>query len=178
VLRAQVELKSREQQLISERNELANRRLCWNAFSDYWWARSSRSQAPPTYEPPPKTNLEETLRRAYVSRADYQSALAKRRPQATIRPSPPQLITAIPESTRPTLTLDATASLNIPVFQGNRVHGGVLQAESVLRQARELLENLRAQIDQGADLPGAFAPLDATGQCASRNFCFGHIDYE
>jgi outer membrane protein TolC len=39
------------------------------------------------------------------------------------------------------------ATLNIPVLAGGRIHADVLKAEAALRQARQQLDNLRAQID-------------------------------
>jgi len=41
----------------------------------------------------------------------------------------------------------AGATLAIPIFAGGRAHADALEAEAVLRQAKQQLENLRAQID-------------------------------
>ena len=38
-------------------------------------------------------------------------------------------------------------TLTIPIFQGGKVHGDVLEADARLEQNRQRLENLRAQID-------------------------------
>jgi outer membrane protein TolC len=37
--------------------------------------------------------------------------------------------------------------LQIPIFQGGKVHADVLQAESQLKQSQQQLSNLRGQID-------------------------------
>ena len=41
----------------------------------------------------------------------------------------------------------AGATLSIPIFAGGRTHADVLQAEATLRQSRQQLDSLRAQID-------------------------------
>jgi len=41
----------------------------------------------------------------------------------------------------------AGATLSIPIFAGGRATADVLQAEATLKQSRQQLENLRAQID-------------------------------
>jgi outer membrane protein TolC len=50
-------------------------------------------------------------------------------------------------------------TLNVPVFQGGKTHADVLQAEATLRQARQRLEDLRAQIDN--DVRNALLDLNA-----------------
>src|SRR5208337_4118480 len=59
-------------------------------------------------------------------------------------------------------TMDATAALKIPIFQGGKVHGDVLQAEAALRQSRESLDNLRAQVDQ--DVRNALLDLQSAAE--------------
>ncbi len=158
-LRAQVELQTREQQLIAARNEFAKQKIVLGRVIGLPTGQEFTLTNTAIYEPPPKTNLDEALSRAYASRADYQSALAQVRSAELARKAAgagyyPSVSTAVdygdtginPGNSHG--TLDATAALNIPVFQGNRVHGDVLQAESALRQSRDLLDNLRAQIDQ------------------------------
>ncbi len=159
VLRAQVELQTREQQLISARNEFAKQKIAFGRVIGLPTGQEFTLTSSPIYEPPPRTSLEESLRRAYASRADYQSAIAQVRSAELARKAAsaeyyPSVSTAVdygdtgfnPGNSHG--TLDATGALNIPVFQGNKVHGDVLQAESALRQSREMLDNLRAQIDQ------------------------------
>ena len=43
---------------------------------------------------------------------------------------------------------DVRGTLAIPIFQGGKVHGDVLEADARLERNREHLEDLRAQIDQ------------------------------
>ena len=159
VLRAQVELQTREQQVISARNDLAKRKIALGRAIGLPAGQEFTLTDNAMYEPQPKISIEEALSRAYASRADYQSALAQVRAAILARKAAvagyyPSVSTAVdygdigvnPNNSHG--TLDATAALKIPIFQGGKVHGEVLQAEAALRQSQEQLENLRAQIDQ------------------------------
>jgi len=157
-LRAQVELQTRQQQLIVARNDFAKQKLTLARIiglppgQDF----SLADQAP--YAPLTTLGLEQSLQRAYSSRADYQAAAAQVKMaefshKATVSQHLPSLdfsadygaIGISPRSTDTTYRLSGV--LNIPIFQGNRVHGETLQAEANLRQSRAQLENLRGQID-------------------------------
>jgi outer membrane protein TolC len=58
-------------------------------------------------------------------------------------------------------TVDAAAELRFPIFQGGRVHGDNLVADSLLAQDKQL-EDLRASIDQ--EVRDAFLDLQDTAQ--------------
>jgi len=159
VLRAHVELQTREQQVISARNDLAKQKIVLGRAIGLPAGQEFTLTDNAMYEPQPRISIEEALSRAYASRADYQSALAQVRAATLARKAAvagyyPSVSTAVnygdigvnPNNSHG--TLDATAALNIPIFQGGRVHGDVLQAEAALRQSQEELDNLRAQIEQ------------------------------
>src|SRR5207248_3489609 len=59
-------------------------------------------------------------------------------------------------------TVTAAASVNIPIFQGTRVRGDVLEADAALQQRRADLEDLRGRIDQ--DVRSAFLDLTSATQ--------------
>ena len=59
-------------------------------------------------------------------------------------------------------TVDAAATLRIPIFQGGRVHGDILRADALLTRERQRLEDLRAKIDQ--EVRDAYLDLDAASQ--------------
>ncbi len=158
-LRAKVQLQTQEQQLISARNDLAKQKIALGRLIGLPTGQEFTLTDNPIFEPQPKVSLDEALRRAYASRADYQSALAQVRAAQLARRAAtagyyPSVSTAVnygdigvnPNNSHG--TLDATAALNIPIFQGGKVHGDILQAEAALRQSQEQLDNLRAQIDQ------------------------------
>ena len=50
--------------------------------------------------------------------------------------------------------------MNIPVFQGGKVHSDVLKADATLRQAQAQLADVRAQIDQ--DVQNAILDLKSS----------------
>jgi outer membrane protein TolC len=54
------------------------------------------------------------------------------------------------------------ATLDIPIFAGGKAHADALEAEATLRQNREQLENLRAQIDY--DVRTALLDLNAASE--------------
>ena len=170
-LRAKVELQTREQQLISARNDLAKQKIALARVIGLPAGQEFALTDNAIYEAQPKVSLEEALSRAYASRADYQSALAQVRAATLARKAAvagyyPSVSTAVnygdigvnPNNSHG--TLDATAALNIPIFQGGKVHGDILQAEAALRQSQEQLDNLRAQIDQ--DVRNSLLDLQST----------------
>ena len=59
-------------------------------------------------------------------------------------------------------TVDAAAELRLPIFQGGKVHGDNLVADSLLSSAKQRLEDLRAGIDQ--EVRDAFLDLQDTAQ--------------
>ena len=157
-LRAQVELQTRQQQLIVARNDFAKQKLVLARVIGLPPGQefTLADQAP--YAPLSVLGLEQSLQRAYASRADYLAAAAKVKMaefsrKATRSEHLPSLdlsadygaIGVSPRSTDGTFHL--TGVLNIPIFQGGKVHGETLQAEASLRQSQAQLENLRGQID-------------------------------
>jgi outer membrane protein TolC len=54
------------------------------------------------------------------------------------------------------------ATLTVPIFQGGRVHGKVLEADALLRQRKSELEDLRARIEYEVRM--SFLDLKASGE--------------
>jgi outer membrane protein TolC len=170
VLRAKVEVQTRQQQVISARNELAKQKIVLGRVVGLPTGQGFMLTSAATYTPPPKISFNEAFRRAYASRADYQSALAQVHAAELARKAAaagyyPSISASVdygdigvnPGNSHG--TIEAIAALNIPIFQGGKVHGDVLQAEATLRQHRELLDNLRGQIDQ--DVRNAFLNMQS-----------------
>lgn len=173
VLRAQVELQTRQQQLISARNDLAKQKIVLERVVGLAPGQEFTLADTALYSPGPTLSLAEARKRAYDARADYQSALAQVRAAELARKAAfagyyPSLSASVDYGDIGVTadgshgTVDALATLKVPIFQGGRVHGDVLQAEAALRQSRERLANLRAQIDQ--DVRNAFLDLQSASQ--------------
>ncbi|MGC2198296.1 MAG: TolC family protein [Terriglobales bacterium] len=169
-LRARVELQSRQQQLIAARNEFAKQKLALARIIGLGLGQEFvlSDKAPYDLLIPP--SLEEGLRRAYASRADYQAALAlTRAAELSRRAATAELYPSFdlegdygdigvnPANSNGTFHLAGT--LTVPIFQGGRVHADTLKAEAELRQAKARLEDLRGQIDN--DVRTALLDLNA-----------------
>ncbi|HKV05148.1 MAG TPA: TolC family protein [Candidatus Acidoferrales bacterium] len=158
-LRAQVELKSRQQQLIQAQNDFAIQKLTLARVIGLAPGQQFELTDKTPYQPFPGLTVDEALKRAYESRSDFQAALADvRAAQYSRRAAGAGYLPTLSFSadyglagTYPNVSthgvFDARGTLAIPIFQGGRVHGDVLEADARLAQSRERLENLRAQID-------------------------------
>jgi outer membrane protein TolC len=158
VLRAQVELQTRQQQLIVARNDYAKQKLQLARTIGLPPGQEFNLTDHEPYQPLAPLSVEDALQRAYASRADYQAAA-----QQVLAAE--QFRRAATAEHLPTLDFSgnygaagvnignshgvmlAGGTLNIPIFAGGRSHADALQAEATLRQSRQQLENLRAQID-------------------------------
>ena len=158
VLRAQVELQTRQQQLIVARNDFAKQKLALARIIGFPPGQEFSLADKAPYAPLTTEGLEQNLQRAYASRSDYQAALSQLRAAefsrraATAEYFPSLAIEAdygdIGVSPfRSNGTYHVGGTVKIPIFQGGQVHGDTLQAEASLRQARQQMENLRGQID-------------------------------
>jgi len=157
-LRSQVELQSRQQQLIVARNEYAKEKLTLARVIGLPPGQEFQLTTQAPYGPLATSEIEEDLRRAYMSRPDYLAAAAQVRAAEQMR-------RAATAEHYPSIDIGGNygaagvnigishgvfqvgATLNIPISAGGRTHADVLQAEASLRQSRQQLENLRGQID-------------------------------
>jgi outer membrane protein TolC len=173
VLRSQVQLQSREQKLIVARNNLAKQKLVLaRAIGLPLGQMFDITTRVPYHELTPST-LDEAIQSAYQARADFHSQinqvrsaeLARKAASAERYPSVGVetdygLSGVNPGSSHG--TVDAAATLRIPVFQGGRVHGDILRADASLTRERQRLEDLRAKIDQ--EVRDAYLDLEAAAQ--------------
>lgn len=157
-LRARVELQTQQQQLIVARNNYAKQKLALGRIIGLPPGQEFILTDKVPYAPLAQMTVEEALQRAYASRADYQAAIqqvlgAEYFRKAATAEHYPSLDLAgnygdagiRPGSSHGVFQVGAT--LNVPIFAGGRAHADVLEAEASLRQARQQLDNLRAQID-------------------------------
>ena len=125
------------------------------------------------YAPVPEMTLEQALDRAYKSRPDYQAV--RERVAAAEASRAAEFAKALPSVK---LTADYGAigltpgealgtysiigALNVPIFQGGRVHGRLLAADAELRNLRSQAEDAKAGIYY--EVRGAFLDLQASGE--------------
>jgi outer membrane protein TolC len=170
MLRAQVELQSRQQQLISARNDFAKQKLTLARVIGLPLGQEFMLTDQAPYEAFIPPSLDEALRRAYGSRPDYQAGLAQVRSAELSRRAAtaehyPSLdfegdygvIGVNPATSNGTFHVAGT--VNIPIFEGGKTHADVLEAEAELRQAKARLADLRGQIDN--DVRNALLDLNA-----------------
>ena len=172
-LRSQVEFQNRQQQLIVASNDLPNRSWPWCAPSDCPSARKSlllrkrRTMRLPPWELKRACNarmLPAPTTWRPRNRSGPPSTIAKALPRNTFPLSMRPPTTAIWEinfgNSHGTFTV--AGRLNIPIFQGGKVHADVLQSEATLRQARAQLDNLRGQIEY--EIRTALLDIEAADQ--------------
>jgi outer membrane protein TolC len=157
-LRSQVELQTRQQQLIVSRNDFAKQKLSLARVIGLPPGQDFVLTEKAPYHELTPLPLEVYLQRAYALRPDFQAALAQVRSaelshRAAAAGRYPSLdlnanygdIGVNPASSNGTWQVNG--SLTIPIFAGNKVHGEVLEADAQLKQARSQLGDLRGRID-------------------------------
>jgi outer membrane protein TolC len=165
VLRAEVELRSREQRVIEAETRLARAKLdLARAIGLPLGQEIQLTDAMPSPVVPPLT-LEQTMEMAFARRSDWKAA------QARVRAAEESRRSALGEAL-PGLTLDAdygaigqtyggarntftlAGALHVPLFQGGLVAGKVLAADAALQSARAGVEDLRGRIDYDVRVAG------------------------
>src|SRR3984957_19588456 len=140
-LRAQVEYQTRQQQLIAATSDFAKQKISLSRVIGLASGQLFELAEKSPYEPFPIPDLDASLQRAYSFRSDYKSAhdrlvAAQLERSAAIAGYFPTVDVAAnfgeigpaPGSVLPTYAVSGT--LNIPIFQGGKVHGGVLKADA------------------------------------------------
>ena len=157
-LRAQVELKTRQQDLLGQENQLAKDKLALARVIGLPSGQTFNLSDKIPYTPLEEPAAEDILQRAYAARADYQSAIlqvgaaeASRRAVAAER-YPTLSVAGNYGDVGPNLanshgTFTATASLNVNVFDGGRTRADLVQADAVVKQRKDQLADLQGQID-------------------------------
>jgi outer membrane protein TolC len=167
------ELQTRQQQLIQAKNNFAIQKLTVARVIGLAPGQEFEFTDKSPYQPLEDITVDDALKRAYVSRSDYQAAMTDVRAAELSRKAAlggylPSLSLdadyglggAHPSGATP--VADVRGTLSIPIFEGGAVHGDVLQADARLEQSRERLENLRGQID--SDVRAALLNLQSSAQ--------------
>jgi outer membrane protein TolC len=173
VLRSQEQLQSREQKVIVAKNNLAKEKLVLARAIGLPLGQQFEITTHAPYQELTPATLDEEIQSAYKVRPDFQSQVTRVRSAELVRKAASAerypsigaeadygLSGVNPGSSHG--TVDAAATLRIPIFQGGRVHGDVLRADASLTGERQRLEDLRARIDQ--EVRDAYLDLDATAQ--------------
>lgn len=158
-LRANVELKTRQQDLIQSKNNFAIAKLTVARVIGLAPGQQFELTDNSLYQPFAGLSVDEALKRAYANRSDFQAALADvHAAEYSVKSAKDGYLPTVSFSadyglatTYDTLAahgvMDVRGTLNIPIFQGGKVHGDVLEASARLEQSRQRLDNLHAQID-------------------------------
>jgi outer membrane protein TolC len=170
-LRAQVEYQTRRQQLIAATNDFAKQKISLARVIGLAPRQEFELADNTPYRPFAIPDLETSVQRAYAMRSDYKAAherlvAAQLERSAATAGYFPTVDLAVnygeigktPGDVLPTYLLSGT--LNIPIFQGGKVHGDVLKAEAGLRQAQAQMADTRALIDQ--DIRNALLDLKSS----------------
>jgi outer membrane protein TolC len=157
-LRAQVELQTRQQQLIAARNDYAKQKLTMARAIGLAPGQEFALTEKAPYQAMTPLPVDFYLQRAYITRADYQAAEAQVRSAELLRRAAtaghyPSLdlsanfgdIGVNPGQSNGTWQVDG--GITIPIFAGGKTHSDVLEAEAQLKQARQQLGDLRSRID-------------------------------
>jgi outer membrane protein TolC len=173
VLRAQVELEAEQQRLVVAENDYEKQLLTLARVIGLPPAQkfvlADKIPAPA----PVEISLEQALVRAYDNRADYKRAesqvhsaeLLKRASESERLPSIGingnySVMGQTPGNSHGTFA--AVGSVEVPLFQGGRVRGDVLQADARLQQARSELEDLHSRIEY--EIRTAFLDVNAASK--------------
>jgi outer membrane protein TolC len=157
-LRSQVELQTRQQQLIAARNDFARQKLLLARVIGLPTGQEFLLTEKAPYQALTPLPVETYLQRAYASRQDYQAAQAQVRAAEFSRRAAtagylPSLdfnanygdIGVTPAHSNGTWQVNG--GITIPIFTGGKVHSDVLEADAQLKQAHSQLGDLRGRID-------------------------------
>ena len=157
-LRSQVELQTRQQQLIAARNDFARQKLLLARVIGLPSGQEFVLTEKAPYQALTPLPVEVYLQRAYASRFDYQAAqsqvraaelshraaVAGRYPSVDVNANYGDVGVTPAHSNG---TWQVNGGLSIPIFAGGKVHSDILEADAQLKQARSQLGDLRGRID-------------------------------
>ena len=157
VLRADVERARREQETITAEVRFAKAKLALARAIGLPLGQQFRLADRVPYSPARIRTLEEALQTAYENRSDWKSAAARLRAAERARRAAsgewlPSLdvwgdygaLGATAGSARTTYTLGA--AIRVPLFNGGKTIGKVLEADAALETERAAIEDLRARV--------------------------------
>lgn len=172
VLRAEVQLNTEKQRVTATSNDFEKAKLQLGRIIGLPIGQEISLMSELPSVPTPDIAFKDALDRAYKSRPDFQAALARVKAAEAMRAAaiadnlPSLVVTAdYGELVAPTnshSTFAVTGAVNIPIFQGARTRGRVIEADADLKSRRAEVEDMRAGIYY--DVKTAFMDLAATGE--------------
>lgn len=171
VLRAEVQLSTEKQRATAAQNEFEKAKLQLARIIGLPIGQAFTLSDEMPAVPVPDMTLDQALERAYSARPDYQAALERIRGAEAARNAirgealPSVRVTAdygeiglTAGSTRGTFSV--AGAVNVPIFQGGRTQGRLMEADADLRNRRAEAEDLKAGIYY--DVRTSFLDLQAT----------------
>ncbi len=159
VLRAQVSLRAREQNLLDATNQYGQALLTIARITGLPNEQPVRLSAPLVFRETPVPDQERAREQAFAHRPEYQVAQSELRTAQLDREAAKAgylptvgvsgnygVVGAAPASAAQTYA--ASIAFTVPVFQGRRVEGETTAATAKVRQRQAELENIRARIDE------------------------------
>ena len=159
VLRSQVELKQRQQQLVAVTNQFDKDKLTLGRVIGLPVGQDFSVADPAPSVPLSAISLNDALSKAYDHRPDYQAAKARvLAAQFSLRGAKAERYPTITINgfygdeglnlfTNSHGVFNATAAVQFNIFDGGRIKADILQNDAELRNRRNEAENLRGQID-------------------------------
>ena len=159
VLRSEVELKQRQQQLVAVTNQFEKDKLTLGRVIGLPVGQDFTVADPAPSVPLSAISLNDALSKAYDHRPDYQAAKARvLAAQFSLRGAKAERYPTIAINgfygdeglnlfTNSHGVFNATAALQFNIFDGGRIKADILQNDAELRNRRNEAENLRGQID-------------------------------
>lgn len=170
VLRAQVEVQVQQQRVIAATNDFETQKLRLARLIGLPVGQQFQLTNNIPLTPTAPMTIEQALDRAYRDRPDYQSAKAQLR--AAEQSKRAASAGALPSlqfngdygvlGRRPTDshgTFTAAAGLKIPIFQGGKVRGDIMQADALLKRRQNEVDDLRGRIEY--EIRSAFLDLQS-----------------
>ncbi len=159
VLRSQVELKQRQQQLVAVKNQYEKDKLSLGRLIGLPVGQTFEVADPSVPMPLDTVSLKDALDKAYQHRPDYLAAKSRvSAAQFSLASSKAERYPSITASgyygdqglnlfTNSHGVFQATGAVTFNIFDGGRIKSDILQNQSELQNRRNEYENLRGQID-------------------------------
>jgi outer membrane protein TolC len=172
-LRAQVEMQAQQQRLVVAKNTLDKEKLQLARIIGLPVSQEFTLAQKIPYTPAPPIPLEEAISRALRDRPDYAVAQARVRAAefsqhaATSERLPSVLFNGDYGVIGRNLsnahgTFTVQGAIKVPIFEGGRIKGDILQADSVLRQRKAEAEDIRGRIEY--EVRAAFLDLTSAAE--------------